>query len=111
MAAALAVAVSCDRNGDDSAGLRINVLTGVASGIDVSSANLSGTYSRGNAPIREAGFEWGESETSLTEVLQAPSTDTPFYAMLDGLGEEKTYWYRAYVILKSSVIFLKGKGK
>ena len=100
MAAALAVAVGCDQNGDESSGLKVNVLTGMASGVDVSSANLGGTYSRANAPIREAGFEWGESETSLTEVLQAPSTDTPFYALLDGLGEERTYWYRAYVILQ-----------
>ena len=99
-AAALAVAVGCDQNEDESAGLRVNILTGMASGVDVSSANLLGTYSRANAPIREASFEWGESETSLTEVLQAPSTDTPFYALLDGLSEETTYWYRAYVILQ-----------
>ena len=73
MAAVLTVAVSCDKAGNEPGGLKIDITTGLASDVDVSSALLAGTYSRSNAPIREAGFEWGESETSLTEVLQAPS--------------------------------------
>ncbi len=100
MAAALAVAVGCDQKEDEPGGLKVEVTTSFATDIDVCSALLVGTYSRSNAPIRETGFEWGESEASLTEVLQVPSTETPFYATLDALGEERTYWYRAYVILQ-----------
>jgi DNA/RNA endonuclease G (NUC1) len=100
MAAALAVAVGCDRAGNESNVLKVDVTTGLASGVDVSSGLLSGSYAHANAPVREAGFEWGYSATELSEILQSPATTTPFSALLDGLGESKTYWYRAYVILQ-----------
>ena len=99
MAAFLAVTVSCDHDGD-AVGLSVKVKTGTVTGIDAGSATLYGSYTRSTAPIREVGFEWGDSETSLSEVLQAPTSQTPFSALLDGLGDNKTYWYRAYVILQ-----------
>ena len=99
-AAVFAVAIGCDQAGKDADGLTVDVHTGAAQGIDASSATLYGSFTRATAPIRETGFEWGYSETSLSEVVQAPIGQTPFSALLDGLGDNTTYWYRAYVILQ-----------
>ena len=81
--------------------MTVNVVTGSASGITVSSATISGSYSNASHQVRECGFWWGMSADRLDQVAQAGSTDTPFTATLSNLGESKTYYYRAYVILQS----------
>lgn len=98
MAAALAVAVGCDRTGEPM--LAIDVQTGEATNIDAGSATLSGFFNHSTAPIRETGFEWGESEAALGQTLPALVSGRQFTASLDGLDAEKTYWYRAFVTLQ-----------
>ena len=81
----------------------VTVVTDNASGVGIASATLNGSFFQAGTDIREVGFEWGMTETSL-EVLQAdyPGGRTgQFSALLSGLGEEKTYYYRAYVILQN----------
>ena len=51
--------------------------------------------------MRERGFEWGESQSSLTNTLQSYSTTASWNETLSGLGEGRTYYYRAYVILQN----------
>ena len=80
--------------------MNVTVTTGSASGVTVSSAVLAATFSGATDPVREAGFEWGTSSSALTETLQAETAASPFSASLNGLGDDKTYWYRAYVILQ-----------
>lgn len=82
---------------------KATVTTGSADGLTVSEATLHGSYTGANGEIREAGFEWGMT-SELGETLQAQ--DTPagasgnFKAGLDGLGDGKTYYYRAYVTVQ-----------
>ena len=99
MAATLVVAIGCNETADPDA-MNVRVVTGDATGITIRSATLYGSFTRSTDPIRETGFEWGESEGSLTETLQASVAATPFSAVLDDLGDDKTYYYRAYVILQ-----------
>nr|MCR4860586.1 DNA/RNA non-specific endonuclease [Bacteroidales bacterium] len=79
------------------------VTTGAASSLTTSSANLSGTVSSITSgwTVRERGFEWGESQSSLTNTLQSYSSTASWTETLDGLGEGRTYYYRAYVILQN----------
>ena len=85
--------------------MSVRVTTQQASDVKISSARLGGFYSEATADVREVGFEWGMSASTLDETLQAqvPGTDDngSFSATLDGLGEKKTYYFRAYVILQS----------
>ena len=82
---------------------KATVTTGAADDLTVSQATLHGSYTDANGEIREAGFEWGMT-SELGETLQAQ--DTPagasgsFKAELNGLGDGKTYYYRAYVTVQ-----------
>ncbi len=86
-------------------GISVTVTTGSATGITLSSAVLDATYSSATATVREVGFDWGMSATNLSEQLQAQvpgsGTSGQFYEMLEGLEENHTYYYRAYVTLQS----------
>lgn len=90
--------------GSDTADLTVKVSTGGASGITVSSAVLYGEWSEAGAQIREVGFEWGETSSSLSEILQANqggnTSSGSFQATLSGLGQGHTYYFRAYVVLQ-----------
>ena len=83
---------------------KATVTTGSADGVSVSDATLHGSYSGANGEIREVGFEWGMTSSSLDETLQASQTPSgasgSFEAALDGLGDGKTYYYRAYVTVQ-----------
>lgn len=80
----------------------IRVETGDATSVTVSTAVLNGSWRDLTGEIREVGFEWGTSASSLPEVLQAdlPSSGDSFQATLDGLGDGHTYYFRAYAILQ-----------
>lgn len=83
--------------------MSVTVVTDKASNIEIASATLNGSFFQAGTDVREVGFEWGMTEASMTEVLQAdyPGGRTgKFNAKLNGLGEDKTYYYRAYVILQ-----------
>lgn len=80
--------------------MSVSVMTGSASNITISDAVISGSYANATDPVREVGFEWGSSSSSLTETAQSEYTDSPFDAGLDGLGSDVVYYYRAYVILQ-----------
>lgn len=87
--------------GKDQKELSVSVNTEAASQITVSSAALNGSFSKAVGLVREVGFEWGESATDLGHVQQADWNlgQTSFKATIDNLGDNKTYYYRAYVIL------------
>lgn len=82
---------------------KATVSTGSADGLTVSEATLHGSYTGANGEIREAGFEWGMTQ-ELGETLQASQTPSgasgSFEAALDGLGDGKTYYYKAYVTVQ-----------
>ena len=82
---------------------KATVTTGSAEGLTVSEATLHGSYTGANGEIREAGFEWGMTQV-LGETLQASQTPSgasgSFEATLDGLGDGKTYYYKAYVTVQ-----------
>ncbi len=85
--------------------MKVNVTTGDSSDVSSSSATVSGSYSDASGDVRECGFKWGMSASSLDQVAQADNTGSPFSATLTNLGEERTYYYCAYVILqKGNVI-------
>ena len=87
--------------GKDQKELSVSVNTEAASQITVSSATLNGSFSKAVGLVREVGFEWGESATDLSHVQQADWSlgQTSFKASIDNLGDNKTYYYRAYVVL------------
>ena len=87
--------------GKDQKELSVSVNTEAASQITVSSATLNGSFSKAVGLVREVGFEWGESSTDLGHIQQADWDfgQTSFKATIDNLGDNKTYYYRAYVIL------------
>lgn len=87
--------------GKDQKDLSVSVNTEAASQITVSSATLNGSFSKAVGLVREVGFEWGESATDLSHVQQADWNlgQTSFKATIDNLGDNKTYYFRAYVIL------------
>ena len=72
-------------------------------------ANLSGSYSGVSAEVREAGFQWGQSsspETWNSEDIVISEDDVlgvrasgSFTADIDGLGDGRTYYYRAYITI------------
>lgn len=80
-----------------------SVVTGEASDVDTYGATLHGSFSRATGTVRETGFEWGGTE-SLGETLQSSQTfsgeNGSFSAELDGLGDGRTYWYRAYTVMQ-----------
>ena len=80
--------------------MSVTVMTGSASNITISDAVISGSYANATDQVREVGFEWGSSSSSLNETAQSEYTDSPFDAGLDGLGNNMVYYYRAYVILQ-----------
>ena len=90
--------------GDPSQGPRADVTTGEAEDVATYGATLTGSFSHANGQIRETGFEWGTSAASLDEVLQSPQTPSgengSFSAALTGLGDGKTYYYRAYAVVQ-----------
>jgi DNA/RNA endonuclease G (NUC1) len=94
----LAGLLSCGKTQQD---LSVSVNTEAASQITVSSATLTGSFSKAVGLVREVGFEWGESNTDLSHTQQADWNmgQTSFKATIDNLGDNKTYYYRAYVIL------------
>lgn len=77
------------------------VLTDDAKSITASSAWLSASFGKMPVKPRELGFEWG-TDTRLEEVLQSSDivedTEGGFGAGLDGLEDNVTYYFRAYVI-------------
>ena len=99
-----ALNISQDPGTAGASGLNVEVSTGAASSITYSTAVLSASFENASATVREVGFEWGSSSTSLDEVLQAdvPSTGASgqFTKALEGLGSGHTYYYRAYVVLQ-----------
>ena len=87
--------------GKDQKELSVTVSTGAATQITVSSATLNASFSNAVGLVREVGFKWGESATELGHTQQADWNlgQTSFSATIDNLGDNKTYYYRAYVIL------------
>ena len=83
-----------------------SVATGSASSVTKDGATLSGSYSGVSGEVREAGFAWGassspdawNSEDVVTDdsVLGVRASGS-FSADLDGLGNDRTYYFRAYI--------------
>lgn len=79
------------------------VTTADASDITGFTAKLSGSFKDLPAIPREIGFEWGFSEDNLSETLQSKDIMKTvignFSAVLGNLAGEKTYFYKAYVLV------------
>jgi len=67
------------------------------------SSVLDGSYLGFDIAPRETGFEWGISSSGLDNVLQSEDIayegDGTFSALLEGLSDGTTYYYRAYVVV------------
>lgn len=70
-------------------------------------ATLSGSYSGVSAEVREVGFAWGttsspsawnsEDTIASDDDVLGNRTSGSFQAVLDGLGDGRTYYYRAFL--------------
>ena len=77
----------------------VELLTGEATDITTTSATLSGSVTKQEAEVTEAGFVWSTSsrEPSLTDnVAPATVSASQFTITLDGLREGSLVYYRAY---------------
>ena len=85
------------------------VNTGEASNLTTSSAVLKGSISGFSASPRECGFIWGRYSDKLDRTVQSQdilnSGSGDFSALIDGLSDDCTYYYRAYI-----VVWVDGEG-
>jgi DNA/RNA endonuclease G (NUC1) len=85
------------------------VNTGEASNLTTSSAVLKGGISGFSAAPRECGFIWGRYSDKLDRTVQSQdmlnSGSGDFSALIDGLSDDCTYYYRAYI-----VVWVDGEG-
>lgn len=58
---------------------------------------LSASFSGATGTIRECGFLYGTSSSSLSTRVTATGTGSPFSVPLSSLTTGTTYWYKAYV--------------
>ena len=75
------------------------VTTGAASSVTTAGATLSGSFS-GMTDVRDYGFRWGTSASSLTNEsgLNSTSMTSGSYSVkLSSLSANTTYFYQAYV--------------
>ena len=83
----------------------VKVVTWKASEITNTSAILSGRYSGVTTEVRDHGFYWGTSESSMTEQLGLNSSSdqtADFSATISSLEPGKTYFFKAYVTVMDS---------
>ena len=83
----------------------VKVVTWKASEITNTSAVLSGRYSGVTTEVRDHGFYWGTSESSMTEQLGLNSSSdqtADFSATISSLEPGKTYFFKAYVTVMDS---------
>ena len=80
-------------------GTDVTVETGDATGVTESTATLNATFSGNSATVIDAGFKWGVSEDSLDGIEKALNRTSPFSVPLKDLDEDRTYYFRAFVIL------------
>lgn len=82
---------------------KANVTTSSPGSITKVGATLNGSFSGATSAPREVGFEFGET-SSMGQTYQVSTTPTStsgsFTYNVTGLGEGKTYYYRAYVIIQ-----------
>ena len=83
----------------------VKVITWKASEISNTSAQLSGRYTGVTTELRDHGFYWGTSESSMTEQAGLnSSTDSAadFFVVLTSLEPGTTYYFKAYVTIMDS---------
>lgn len=98
--AALCVAVACGSAVETDA-VSVSVTTDDASGIGEDQACLRGSFGSSNAPLREVGFEWGETSAYGNRLqLSVPTSGKSFYTVLEGLEASTTYHFRAYAVIR-----------
>lgn len=83
----------------------IKVITWEAADVTNTSALLSGRYTGVTSEVRDHGFYWGTSESSLTQQLGLSSSkeqEADFTATLSSLEPGTTYYFKAYVTVWDS---------
>ncbi|MBQ9184639.1 MAG: DNA/RNA non-specific endonuclease [Bacteroidales bacterium] len=82
---------------------KASVSTGDATAITKVSATISASYANASSAPREVGFEFGD-DSSMSRTFQVSNTPSgssgTFTYNITDLGEGKTYYYRAYVIIQ-----------
>lgn len=84
----------------------IKVITWEAADVTNTSALLSGRYTGVTSEVRDHGFYWGTSESSMTQQLGLSSSkeqEADFTATLSSLEPGTTYYFKAYVTVWDSV--------
>ena len=98
-------AASCTQTQQPQNQEAVKVVTWKASEITNTSAILSGRYSGVTTEVRDHGFYWGTSESSMTEQLGLNSSSdqtADFSATISSLEPGKTYFFKAYVTVMDS---------
>lgn len=93
-------AASCTQAQQPQSQESVKVVTWRAAEVTNTSAVLSGRYSGVTTEVRDHGFYWGTSESSMTEQLGLNSSSdqtADFTATLSSLEPGKTYFFKAYV--------------
>ena len=93
-------AASCTQAQQPQSQEAVKVVTWRAAEVTNTSAVLSGRYSGVTTEVRDHGFYWGTSESSMTEQLGLNSSSdqtADFTATLSSLEPGKTYYFKAYV--------------
>ena len=98
-------AASCTQAQQPQSTGSVKVITWEASDVTNTSALLSGRYSGVSSEVRDHGFFWGTSESSMTEQLGLNSSaeqTADFTATLSSLEPGTTYYVKAYVTVWDS---------
>lgn len=98
-------AASCTQTQQPQSQEAVKVVTWRAAEVTNTSAVLSGRYSGVTTEVRDHGFYWGTSESSMTEQLGLNSSSdqtADFTATLSSLEPGKTYFFKAYVTVMDS---------
>ena len=104
-AAITSIAFSCTQAPQPQSQETVKVVTWKASDVTTTSATLSGRYSGVTTEVRDHGFYWGTSESSLTGQLglnSGTASASDFTATLSSLEPGKTYFFKAYVTVMDS---------
>lgn len=111
--AAIVLACSCNQpatdpqntgNDDTPVKLNIKIITEQAYKITTTSATVSATYKGAVTEIRDRGFMYGLTASSLDQTVglsSATGSSGQFSATLSSLEPDKTYFYKAYITVWS----------
>ena len=74
------------------------VITNNATNVTYNSAIISASFTKGTYNVIAAGFEWGITDSMQSEDIPCTIVGNTFSTTLTNLEDDKTYYYRGYVM-------------